>query len=232
MKHISILVPTRNRLSFIPQLIRNIENQDYPKKLIEVIIADDSDTPINHLLPAKYRYLRYDMPITIAEKRHDLNKHATGQILICMDDDDYYPPTRIKHAVEVLTSTNHQFACCPTYFLYYPKLKSIYRTGPWLTNWSHNSFAYTKQFAESHHYNKKDKYSEERVFTNFYRIPYAILKPKLTILSIAHGHNTIPKNDLGKRLLTNLILENFIKDMGSLIFYQQLRIKSGGPIKL
>ena len=40
---ISICTPTYNRRNFIPALIRCVNNQEYPKRLIEWIIIDDGD---------------------------------------------------------------------------------------------------------------------------------------------------------------------------------------------
>ena len=232
-KRVSILVATKDRRVFIPQLIANINYQQYPNHLIEVIVADDGKDSIKDILPNNYIYLQYEVPVTLGKKRQDLNDKATGEILIVMDDDDYYPPTRISHAVEVF----HQhpkldFAFSPTLYLYYLYQQRIDISGPWYKNWPHATFAFTKKYAETHQYNLTSNFGEEREFTNYYRVPYLILKSELTLLALVHKNNTIPKNDLGKRYTTPYRLEHFIKNNTSLHFYRELGKKTGGPTVL
>ena len=227
---VSLLVATKDRRNFIPQLISNINHQDYPKQLIEVIVADDGTDSIRDLLPIDYIYIHYPSAIPLAKKRQDLNQAATGEILIVMDDDDYYPPTRVSHAVETLNKHPQiGFAFTPTLYLYYVYFRRIDISGPWYKNWPHATFAFTKKYAETHQYRITSKYGEEREFTNYYRTPYLLLKPELTILALVHKNNTVPKNDLGLRRPTNYRLEHFIKDKRDLPFYRELAYKSGGP---
>ena len=40
--------------------------------------------------------------MTLGAKRNYMHRFARGDIIVYMDDDDYYPPTRISHAVETL----------------------------------------------------------------------------------------------------------------------------------
>ena len=44
--------------------------------------------------------------------RNVTNKLANGDIIVCMDDDDYYPPTRVEHAVTELLNSNLEVAGC------------------------------------------------------------------------------------------------------------------------
>ena len=43
---ISILIPTANRRNFIPFVLRNLLIQEYPHKLLQVVIHDDGDEPL------------------------------------------------------------------------------------------------------------------------------------------------------------------------------------------
>ena len=69
---VSLLVATKDRRNFIPQLIANIEHQNYPKQLIEVIVADDGNDSIGDLLPSDYIYIHYPSSTPLAKKRQDL----------------------------------------------------------------------------------------------------------------------------------------------------------------
>ena len=40
--------------------------------------------------------------MTLGAKRNFMHEKARGEFLVYMDDDDYYPPCRIRHAIETL----------------------------------------------------------------------------------------------------------------------------------
>ena len=228
---VSILVPTRDRPNYIPQLLNCIHHQTYPKDKLEIIIADDGQRSIQTLLPKFVKYLRYEKAIPLAEKRQDLANHATGEIMVCMDDDDYYPPERIAHAVSVLQKTpGAEIAFCPTLYFYYPTENRIYSCGPWESNWPHATFAFTQKYLKTHSYQTSDKFGEERMFTDYFKAPYAVLDPEKTIMALVHNENTIPKNNLGKRRLSRHTLLSFVKDKQSLAFYGSKAGKVGGPV--
>lgn len=233
MTKVSILVPTNNRYIFLPQLIRNIEYQDYPKKLTEVIIADDSNISIKKYLPSKYKFIRYEKKVTISKKRQDLKEMASGEILICMDDDDYYPPTRVSYSVSMFNKYKHlDFAYCPKFICLFKDKPNIYLSGPWTKNWGHATFAFRKKYANTHNYNINKFYGEEREFTNYYKIPFINLDPEKSIIVYIHNFNSIPKNNLGKLTPCHFQLQNLIKDQQSFFFYLSLKYRSMGPIKI
>lgn len=230
---VSILVPTRDRPNYIPQLINCINHQKYPHNHLEVIIADDGQRPVGGQLPPSYKYLRYEQPVSLGKKRQDLADQATGDILVCMDDDDYYPPERVSHAVEVLQKNPQvDIAFCPTLYFYYPTENRIYSCGPWDTNWPHATFAFRKKYLETHSYQSQDRYGEEKMFTDYFKAPHAVLNPEKTILALVHNENTVPKNNLGKRTLSRHNLFTFVKDKKSLQFYGAKAGKVGGPVVL
>jgi len=103
-------------------------NQDYPKHLIEWIIVDDGDDKIEgiiqkskeKLLGIKIVYVKLPTKVPIGKKRNITHEHSTGNIIVYMDDDDYYPPTRVSHAVEMLTQTSHVLcAGCSKIYVYF-----------------------------------------------------------------------------------------------------------------
>jgi glycosyltransferase involved in cell wall biosynthesis len=100
---VSILTPTFNRRKFIPQYLRNIRRQDY-KGPIEILIADDGEDKVEDLIPKNsiFRYIKMPEKKPIGYKRNLLCSEAKGDILINMDDDDFYPARRISHAIEKL----------------------------------------------------------------------------------------------------------------------------------
>jgi len=111
MEKISILIPTYNRSKFIPFILRNLKIQDYPHKLLQVVIDDDGDIPLidnydeftKSIKPIKLKYMRSKKKMTIGEKRHRLIQNSNNNIIVFMDDDDLYEPTYISHSYYVLT---------------------------------------------------------------------------------------------------------------------------------
>ena len=95
---VSIVTPTYNRRRFIPSLIKMVQQQTYPRDRLEWVIYDDGQEPIGDLLEAakndlpKLNYIFSEDKMTIGEKRNRLNQEAKGDILVAMDDDDYYFP--------------------------------------------------------------------------------------------------------------------------------------------
>ena len=73
---------------------------------MEWIIIDDGTDKIGDLIKSynipQIKYIELPTKITLGEKRNMLHKHANGSIIVYMDDDDYYPPERVSHAVETL----------------------------------------------------------------------------------------------------------------------------------
>ena len=101
---VSVCTPTFNRRPFIPFMINGFNRQDYPKDKIEWIIIDDGTDKIGDLvskLPS-VKYFSYDEKMTLGKKRNIMHEKSRGDIIVYMDDDDYYPPDRISHAVETL----------------------------------------------------------------------------------------------------------------------------------
>ena len=68
---------------------------------MEWIIIDDGTDAIKDLVEnvegVKYYY--FDKKMLLGEKRNLTHKYAKGEILVYMDDDDYYPPESLKTRV-------------------------------------------------------------------------------------------------------------------------------------
>ena len=110
---VSLCTPTFNRRPFIPYLIKCIQQQTYSAENMEWIIVDDGTDKIEDLVShiPIVKYYKYDTKMTLGEKRNLMHTKATGDILVYIDDDDYYPPERVSHAVETLAN-NHNVLIC------------------------------------------------------------------------------------------------------------------------
>jgi len=181
--------------------------QDYPHDKIEWIIIDDGKTSNANIFPdvmdgIKIRYIYLKKKILLAKKRDYLNHLAKGVYLINMDDDDYYPPCRVSHAVETLQREKTDLVGSSKMYMYFVKNHTIYQLGPYKPNHgTAATLAYTKDYASKNlYYNPSAKskgegnFAEEGVFTERWSKQIAQLDPFKTVLALSHSDNTVDKN--------------------------------------
>jgi len=219
---ISLCTPTRNRRAFIKIMIKCIENQTYKGK-IEWIIVDDGEDKIYDLIQ-DIPYVRYYHveKMTIGAKRNLIHKYSKGDILIYIDDDDYYPPQRIEHVVESLG-----LICGSSImYMYFTKLKKIYKFGPYgKYHATAATLGFKRELLNQTAYNNADERGEEKFFLKKWSIPLQQMDPKKTILVIAHSMNTVDKTQLLNSPFaeeTTETLEDFIDDPEIISFYNSL----------
>jgi glycosyltransferase involved in cell wall biosynthesis len=103
---VTLVTPTANRSWAIDLCIRNFYGFKYPQDKLEWIILDYHPTE-NVTLPPDPRIRYVELPsdqedLPLWEKRNRLAEMATGDIIIHMDDDDYYFPNSIWAKVKLL----------------------------------------------------------------------------------------------------------------------------------
>jgi len=223
---ITLCTPTHNRRPFIPYMLKCIENQTYPKDNLEWIILDDGDDKIEDLVQ-DISYIRYykTEKMNVGEKRNLINRYAKGQILIYIDDDDYYPPERISHVVESLNSSD--ICGSSIMYMYYTDLDEIYKFGPYGKNHATAAtFGFKRDLLNKTAFNDNDTRGEEKFFLKKWSIPLTQMDPKKTILVITHTMNTVDKTFLlnGYNVNpTNYMLEDFIEDKETIHFYRNIQ---------
>ena len=101
---VSVCTPTFNRRPFIAAMLQCFAHQTYPRDRMEWIIIDDGTDPIEDLVAQHpcVKYFRLEEKISLGRKRNMMHEKARGDIIVYMDDDDYYPPERVSHAVDTL----------------------------------------------------------------------------------------------------------------------------------
>ena len=137
LPRVSICTPTFNRRPFIAPLIQMVAGQDYPKESLEWIVLDDGTDPVGDLFEGVegVRYIRSEERLPLGKKRNMLNSEATGAIVVYMDDDDYYPSTRVSHAVETLKANPNALAAgCSELHLYFTDRQEMHQFGPYREN--------------------------------------------------------------------------------------------------
>jgi glycosyltransferase involved in cell wall biosynthesis len=197
-------------------MIRCFENQDYTGKM-EWIIVDDGTDPIGDLVQhlPNVKYVRLDTKHILGKKRNIMHSHCKGDILVYMDDDDYYPPERVSHAVHALTNSTALCAGSSIIHIYYHHLKKIIEFGPYgPMHATAGTFAMKRELLEITSYLESACMAEEKYFLKNYTIPFIQLDPKKVILVVAHDHNTVDKTSLlnNSTKETSMKMEDFIKD--------------------
>jgi len=199
---VSVVTPTYNRRMFIPTLIDIYKAQTFPKEKMEWIIIDDGRDKVEDLFKEacipNLRYIRVQKKMRLGAKRNMLNKEATGAIIVAMDDDDYYPPTRVSSVVEAFQKNpTIELAGSSEMNLYYMDTKKIYTTGPYGKYHATNgTMAWRKSYANTHSYNEYVTHAEETSYLDNYTNKMIQLDPLSTILVICHTDNTVDKNKL------------------------------------
>ena len=226
---VSVCTPTYNRRIFIPNLIKCFQSQTYPKELMEWIIIDDGEDSVEDLFKDVecVKYFRYEEKIKLGRKRNLMHEKSKGEIIVYMDDDDYYPPERVNHAVNRLRGNPRALAVgSSVVYIYFNDLDKIFQFGPYgPTHATAGTFAFKRELLQQTCYDDNAEMAEEKKFLKNYTIPLIQLDPKKSILVFAHQYNTFDKRKLLKNpnpnyvRATNLKPSFFIKNKELLKFY-------------
>jgi hypothetical protein len=199
---VSVCTPTFNRRPFIPIMFQCFLNQDYPKDRMEWIIVDDGTDSVQDLIDKfnipQIKYFREEKKMSLGEKRNFMHSKAKGSIIVYMDDDDYYPPERVSHAVDTLTNNKHVLCVgASEIYIYFKHIQKMYQSGPYGPNHATaGTFAFRTELLKQTSYENNAALAEEKHFLKDYTIPFAQLDPLKTILVFSHEHNTFDKRKL------------------------------------
>lgn len=103
---VSVIIPTHNRASLLPQMLAALVRQTYPPQLLEVVIIDDGSTDDTAAVAQNFTGLtlnyvaQKNLGATLA--RNLGAQHARGPWLIFMDDDIELLPDSIAALIETL----------------------------------------------------------------------------------------------------------------------------------
>lgn len=225
---VSVVTPTYNRKQFMEGLVACYAHQDYPKDRMEWIMYDDGTEPAGEdflrltaeaKLP-NVRYIYEPEKVKIGAKRNRLNKEAKGEIIIAMDDDDYYPPERVSHVVNRFRAFPRvELAGSSEIYMYYKDNGQIIRLGPYGPNHATNgTMAWRRSYGKTHKYDETVVCAEEKSFLEGYKHPMIQLDPFKTMLVMSHSQNTFNKNMFREQennpilRKTIMTIKRFIKD--------------------
>ena len=221
---ISVVTPTYNRRRFIPHLIECFKAQTYPMDRMEWIVLDDGSDPVEDLFKdlkiPYFTYIREEEKKNIGAKRNTLNREACGDIIVAMDDDDYYPPERVSAVVKGFKmKPSVSLAGSSEIYMYYSDIKVIYKLGPYAANHATNgTMAWRKTYADSHLYDETVTHAEEKSFLEGYKHSMIQLDPMKVMLVMSHSDNTFDKKKMRDQVgnpyvkKTTMKLRDFIRD--------------------
>ena len=228
---VSICTPTFNRRPFWEYTIKCFMHQNYPKDKMEWIIIDDGTDKIKDLVEGipQVKYYEYDEKMPLGKKRNIMHDKSKGDIIVYMDDDDYYPPERVSHAVNMLMT--HPSALCAgasEIYIWFKHIQKMFQFGPYGPNHATaGTFAFKRELLKDHRYEDHAALAEEKAFLKNYSVPFVQLEPKKTILVFSHIHNTFDKkklleqgeNDYQKT--SPRTVDEFVKDVTMRQFYME-----------
>ena len=133
----------------------------------------------------------------LSDLRNIGNNKCSGDIIVCMDDDDYYPIERVSHAVESLQKSNAQIAGCTDIYLYEYFMGKLYKfKGFHEKHTTNNCMAFKKEYLKNHAHESGLHMSEEKSFTNNFIEPMVQLDSKRCIIVSSHDFNTFNKREI------------------------------------
>ncbi len=178
---------------------------------MEWIIVDDGTDKIRDVLEKEapdllekriIKYFALEEKMTLGKKRNYMHSKIKGSMVVYMDDDDYYPPERVEHAVDTLRQ-NKQALCAGSskMYIYFKHIHKMYSCGPYGPNHATaGTFAFKARLLDETKYDDQASLAEEKVFLKNYTVPFVQLDPMKTILVFSHNHNTFDK----RRMLDDL----------------------------
>jgi glycosyltransferase involved in cell wall biosynthesis len=204
---VTIVTLTYNRKYLFPLAIRNILETLYPRDKIEWIVVDDSDNGddledmlmnSDELDDINVSYLKNNSrKCSIAEKRNKAIKLASNDIIVFMDDDDYYPPNSVKQRVLELLTSKKECVLCTTIGCYdIMKNSSIINQPPLILGLeervSEATLCFYKSFWSSQPFSNRDSGSgsEGEAFLVNRVDSCSEISWEGIIVSIIHGKNT------------------------------------------
>ncbi len=216
---VSIITPTHNRRHMVSLMINNFKSCSYPAEKLEWIIIDDSDSckGIQDLLPKdiriKYVRLEVSEKLTIGRKRNIGCSYATGQYIVHMDDDDYYPSDSVSNRIRCLLSNDAD--CVGSTILGCMNLHNFecYSIGSKASILAEASMAYKKTFWDAYNF-REDVYTGEALHflkgreKKVIQIPYDFI-----LVVFNHGSNITEtlRNGSGIKHALTPLLDNFTK---------------------
>lgn len=214
---VSIVTITQiKRQETIKVTVDLIKNQTH-KKIIEWVIVEGSTNLSDCLENEKFiSMLQSSVPIKyisgyttdqsgnmvfnnnkLGNLRNIGNTSCTGDVTVVFDDDDFYPPTRVEHAVSMLMNSKALIAGCSEKYLYDYCLERLFKFKSFGPNHSTNDcMAWKKEYLLQNSHDPSVSNAEEASFTKKFANQMVQLDAKQCIIGSSHSHNTFNKKEI------------------------------------
>jgi len=239
---VSCICATYNRRRFLPYLLHIYSSQTYPANKRELVILDDSPENNQDVIDdfkkknpkENINYYYQAEKLKLGAKRNKLNELSKGDIIINFDDDDYYPPEKVKTTVTKMNAMKADVAGSSEIFIYFTQTKQMMVSGPFSNCHSTNgTIAYRRAWlkggdnvftrTKERKYNDEAMKAEEKDFLDDFQNPILQIPSLTAILCIAHGSNTVDKYPMRQNMReSNVKLKDVVKDKKCLNFYLEL----------
>ena len=195
---ITICTPTGNRRSLFSLAIRNFMNFIYPEDKLRWLILDDGEKSMEEIIPRDYR-IRYQFiggkpeRLSVAAMRNRLVELSNTEIILFMDDDDYYPPENILARTKSLIKYKKEGVQCvgcrdvASYDLKQGLCAICSNGEEYLTE---SSLAFTKDFWRERPFREADRTSEYRYFLEYRQDKMRSIPFQFVTIALTHGSNT------------------------------------------
>ena len=219
---VSVLTVSQlKRIPFIHNLSRMIEHQKNVE-IYEWVITNGCVTDEDHdKFNEEIKKVTCKIPIKlVASKdlayrnigafRNLANKSSSGDIIVCMDDDDYYFKDYVKSCVDVLSKKkNFELVGCSGMFMYDYGFDTVFRLASFGANHTVNCcMAYRREYHLNHKYDETRKTGEEMSFLNGYKSKMFQLPPTSALIHMSYDDNTFSE----KRLNQLNAMSNYVRD--------------------
>lgn len=221
--NVSIVTITQHKRRECMKITADVINDQTYKNIIEWVVVEGSPTEQlalenkaflfefmeKHPLFPIFKYIPFS-GLKLGGLRNLSNQNASGDIIVCFDDDDYYFPTRVQHCVDKLTSSEYLLAGTSQIYIHDYILDKTFKTnlisthGPY--NTTNNAMAYKKEYLKNHCCSYQDTFSEEVLFTDRFQEPLEVLNIDHTIVLSSHTMNTYNK----RSIFTNALLPDCV----------------------
>jgi len=128
---VSVIVPTHNRRTMLPEAIKSILGQAFTD--FEIIVVNDAGEDVADIITelntqGKIHYIHHQSNQGLAAARNTGIKAAKGKYIAYLDDDDLYYPDHLAKLVEFLESSDYKVAYTDAHRLTMEKRGENYQT--------------------------------------------------------------------------------------------------------
>lgn len=194
LPYISIITPTGNRRKLFSIAINNFHEIIYPRHKIEWIVVDDGEEDLSDLLrfSKQIKYFKINTPrLSIGEKRNLCIQKCNHDYIVCMDDDDYYPPSSVLGRIKTLIKYPHANCVgCNNIGVFDIINHKSYLASDGPKYFSEASMSFRKSFWMQRPFYKEDKQGEGKFFCLYREEEMMNIPFQFVIIALKHRHNT------------------------------------------